>query len=192
MSNNFFKGGKEYFPGIGKIKYEGPESDNPMAFKAYDEKRMVGGKSMKDHLRFAACYWHTFCWDGGDPFGPGTRDLPWKASSDPMKAAHDKMDAAFEFFTKLSIPYYCFHDRDMSPEGSSVAESENNLKQLVAMAKERQQETGMKLLWGTANVFSNARYMNGASTNPNFEVLAHAAAQVKAALDATVELGGEN
>jgi len=153
---------------------------------------MVGNKSMRDHLRFAVCYWHTFCADGADPFGPGTRILPWKQQADPLAAAQDKLDAAFEFFTKLGVPYYCFHDRDLAPEGSSVAESEKNLQRLVALAKARQQASGVKLLWGTANVFSNPRYMNGASTNPDFDVVAHAGAQVKAALDATVALGGEN
>ena len=147
---------------------------------------------MEEHLRFAVCYWHTFCATGADPFGPGTRDYAWSVDADPMAAARARMDAAFEFFTKLGVPYYCFHDRDMAPEGESVAESEKNLQSLVALAKERQQETGMKLLWGTANLFSHRRYMNGASTNPNFGVVAHAGAQVKAAIDATVELGGEN
>jgi xylose isomerase len=187
-----FTGKREYFPGVGKIAFEGPQSDNPLAFKAYDATRKVGKKTMAEHLRFAVCYWHTFCADGADPFGPGTRMLPWKQQADPMAAAQDKLDAAFEFFTKLGVPYYCFHDRDLAPEGNSVAESERNLQTLVALAKERQQATGIKLLWGTANVFSHPRYMNGASTNPNFDVVAHAGAQVKAALDATVALGGEN
>ena len=192
MSSSVFIGDKEFFPGIGKIAFEGPASDNPLAFKAYDANRMVGNKSMRDHLRFAVCYWHTFCADGADPFGPGTRILPWKQQADPLAAAQDKLDAAFEFFTKLGVPYYCFHDRDLAPEGASVAESEKNLQRLVVLAKARQQASGVKLLWGTANVFSNPRYMNGASTNPDFDVVAHAGAQVKAALDATVALGGEN
>ncbi|KAA9132630.1 xylose isomerase [Marinihelvus fidelis] len=192
MSSKPFIGQREFFPGIGAIPFEGPGSDNPMAFKAYDADREVAGKTMRDHLRFAICYWHTFCADGGDPFGPGTRQYPWKEKSDPLAAAEDKLDAAFEFFTKVGVPYYCFHDRDMAPEGASVAESERNLQHLVKLARERQDETGMKLLWGTANVFSHPRYMNGASTNPNFDVVAHAGAQVKAALEATVELGGEN
>lgn len=190
--SNVFIGGKEYFPGIGAIPFEGAESDNPLAFKFYDANKVVGGKTMAEHLRFAVCYWHTFCGNGSDPFGPGTQIFEWDNAADKMTAARQKMDAAFELFTKLNVPYYCFHDRDMAPEGSSVVESENNLQALVADAKERQQETGMKLLWGTANVFSNPRYMNGASTNPNFQVLTHAAAQVKAAIDATIELGGEN
>lgn len=192
MSSTPFIGQREYFPGIGAIPFEGPASDNPLAFKAYDADREVGGKTMREHLRFAICYWHTFCADGGDPFGPGTRQYPWKEKHDPIAAAEDKLDAAFEFFTKVGVPYYCFHDRDMAPEGANVAESERHLQHLVKLARERQDETGMKLLWGTANVFSHPRYMNGASTNPDFNVVAHAGAQVKAALEATVELGGEN
>ena len=192
MSTHAFIGDREFFPGISKVRYEGPESDNPLAFKTYDADRLVGDKTMAEHLRFSACYWHSFCADGGDPFGPGTRAYPWKEKSDPMDVARDKLDAAFEFFTKLGVPYYCFHDRDIAPEGSSVTESEANLRQIVELVRQRQDATGMKLLWGTANVFSHPRYMNGASTNPDFNVLAHAGAQVKAALDATVALDGEN
>lgn len=192
MSRNVFIGDQEYFPGIGQISYEGPQSDNPLAFKAYEPNRVVGGKTMEEHLRFAVCYWHTFHGTGADPFGPGTRTYPWNAHSDPMTQAHQRMDAAFEFFSKINVPFYCFHDRDMAPEGSSVAESEVNLQTMVAQALERQKATGVKLLWGTANMFSHPRYMNGAATNPNFCVVAHAAAQVKAALDATVALGGAN
>ncbi len=192
MSTKLFIGDREFFPGIAKIPYEGPESDNPLSFKVYDENRLVGGKTMRDHLRFAICYWHTFCADGNDPFGPGTRSQPWKEKSDPLAAAQDKLDAAFEFFSKMGVPFYCFHDRDMAPEGNSVPESEKNLQHLVEMAKQRQEASGVKLLWGTANVFSHPRYMNGASTNPDFQVVAQAGAQVKAALDATVALGGEN
>lgn len=192
MSRNLFVGDREYFPGIGRIAYEGPGSDNPLAYKAYDAQRMVAGKTMEEHLRFAVCYWHTFCADGGDPFGPGTRRRPWAESNDGMQNARDKLDAAFELFTKLDVPFYCFHDRDIAPEGDSVAESENNLAEIVGLARERQEATGMQLLWGTANVFSHPRYMNGASTNPDFAVVAHAGAQVKAALDATVALGGQN
>ena len=187
-----FIGDKEYFGGISKIAYEGPRSDNPLAFKHYDADKMIGDKTMRDHLRFAVCYWHTFCGTGADPFGPGTQGFEWNSSSDPMTAAQQKMDAAFELFTKLGVPYYCFHDIDMAPDSNNVIERERNLHTMVSLAKERQNETGMKLLWGTANVFSHPRYMNGASTNPNFEVLTHAAAQVKAAIDATIELGGEN
>ena len=192
MSRTLFTGDREYFPGIGKIQYEGPGSDNPLAYKAYDANKVVAGKTMEEHLRFAVCYWHTFCADGADPFGPGTRVHPWGGSSDRMVNARSKIDAAFEFFTKMDVPFYCFHDRDIAPEGNSVAQSEANLQELVDMARTRQEATGMQLLWGTANVFSHPRYMNGASTNPDFAVVAHAGAQVKAALDATVALGGQN
>jgi len=192
MGRNVFIGAREFFPGIGQIQYEGPGSDNPLAFKTYDPSRVVGGKTMEDHLRFAVCYWHTFCASGADPFGPGTRAHPWAEKTDPMAAAYDRVDAAFEFFSKLNVPYWCFHDIDLSPEGANIVETEKNLKEMVALAKERQAATGLKLLWGTANVFSNPRYMNGASTNPDFHVVAYAASQVKAALEATVELGGEN
>ncbi len=185
-------GDKVYFPGVEQIAYEGPGSDNPLAFKAYDPDRVVAGRTMEEHLRFAVCYWHSFCGDGGDPFGPGTRDYAWATSGDPKQRAVERMDAAFEFFTKLNVPFWCFHDFDMAWEGASVAESEQNLATMVELAKERQAATGMRLLWGTANLFSNPRYMNGASTNPDFSVLAYAASQVKAAIDATVELGGEN
>jgi len=193
MSINVVIGKTEYFKGIGKIAFEGKESKNPLAYRYYDENLVVAGKTLKDHLRFAVCYWHTFCGTGADPFGPGTQNLPWLTqSSNPMDIANDKMDAAFEFTSKLGAPFYCFHDRDMAPEGSSVRESEEHLKTMTARALQKQKESGIKLLWGTANAFSNPRYMNGASTNPNFEVVAHTGAQVKAALDATVALGGEN
>lgn len=185
-------GRREFFEGIGRIPFEGAQSDNPLAFKAYDATRVVGGKTMEAHLRFAVCYWHSFLGTGADPFGPGTRRFPWDAASDPLTRAEDRLDAAFEFFTKLGVPYYCFHDRDLAPEGGSVAESEKRLEHMVALAQERQRATGIRLLWGTANLFSNPRYMNGGATNPNFDVVAHAGAQVKAALDATVALGGEN
>ena len=184
-----FKGNKTYFPGIDKIKFEGPDSKNPLAFKWYDADRVVGGKTMKEYLRFAVAYWHTFCGDGGDPFGPGTKIFPWGGASDPMEAAKNKMDAAFEFITKLGAEFYCFHDTDVVGDGS-VFEIEQRLGKMIDFAKERQQATGVKLLWGTANVFSNPRYMNGASTNPDFNVLANAAVQVKNAIDATIELGG--
>lgn len=192
MNRSVFIGDREYFPGIARIQYEGPESDNPLAFKTYDPSRVVGGKTMEEHLRFAVCYWHTFCATGGDPFGPGTRIHPWAEKGDPMDRSRERVDAAFEFFTKLDVPYWCFHDFDLASEGASVADSEKNLEQMVGLARERQDATGMKLLWGTANVFSHPRYMNGASTNPDFAVVAYAASQVKAAIDATVELGGEN
>ncbi|HTQ37239.1 MAG TPA: xylose isomerase [Steroidobacteraceae bacterium] len=186
-----FIGNREYFPGIGRIPYEGMGSDNPLAFKVYDANQRVGGKSMAEHLRFAVCYWHTFTNAGHDPFGPGTRRFPWGAGS-PLATAEARLDAAFEFFTKLGVPYYCFHDVDLSPDSADIAEYEKNLRYMTALAKERQQATGVKLLWGTANLFSHPRYMNGAATNPDFNVVARAAVQVKAALDATVELGGEH
>ncbi|MCL2010582.1 MAG: xylose isomerase [Synergistaceae bacterium] len=187
-----FVGEKEYFPNIEKIKYEGPKSDNPLAFKFYDPDKEVGEKKMKDHLRFAVAYWHSFCADGSDPFGSATFAHSWTVGAKtPMEAAQNKMDAAFEFFTKLGVGFYCFHDRDMAPEGDSPAESEKNLFALVAKAKKLQEATGVKLLWGTANLFSHPRFMNGAATNPEFGVVALAAAQVKAAIDATIELGGQ-
>ncbi len=186
-----FKGNKEYFPGIDQIKYEGPQSKNPLAFKWYDAKRVVGGKSMKDYLRFAVAYWHTFCGDGGDPFGPGTQIFPWVGADDKMDAAKERMDAAFEFITKIGAPFYCFHDTDVVGDGT-VFEIEKRLVKMIDFAKERQEATGVKLLWGTANVFSNPRYMNGASTNPDFNVLTNAAVQVKNAMEATIALGGTN
>jgi len=186
-----FKGNKEYFPGIDQIKYEGPDSKNPMAFKWYNPDQVVLGKPMKDYLRFAVAYWHTFCGDGGDPFGPGTQIFPWVGSSDPMTAAKEKMDAAFEFISKLGVPYYCFHDTDVVG-GGTVFEIEKRLANMIDFAKERQQATGIQLLWGTANVFSDPRYMNGAATNPDFNVVANAAVQVKNAMEATIALGGSN
>ncbi|MDR2176949.1 MAG: xylose isomerase [Treponema sp.] len=189
---NYFVGSKEYFPGIGKVKFEGPKSDNPLAFKYYDAEKVVGNKKMKDHLRFAVAYWHSFCADGMDPFGSATLRHPWTGDAKtPMEAAEHKLDAAFEFFTKLGAEYYAFHDRDMAPEGATPAESEKNLQALVAKAKERQNATGVKLLWGTANLFNHPRFMNGAATNPEFGVVALAANQVKAAIDATIALGGQ-
>jgi xylose isomerase len=184
-------GNKEFFPGIGKIKFEGKDSKNPLAFRYYDENQKVGGKTMKEYLRFAMAYWHTLCGNGGDPFGPGTKDFPWSAGNDQTSIARNKMDAAFEFMTKIGIPYYCFHDIDLVDEGKSIAEYEKNLSAIVSYAKEKQQASGIKLLWGTANVFSNKRYMNGASTNPDFNVITYAATQVKNAIDATIALGGE-
>lgn len=181
----------EFFNGIGNIKFEGTESDNPLAFRWYDAERVVAGKKLKDHLRFAGAYWHSFCGNGADPFGAPTHIFPWDKKSDPVERAKDKMDAAFEFLTKMSIPYYCFHDLDVVDYGTDIIENDRRLQALTAYAKEKQQQTGIKLLWGTANLFSNPRYMNGASTNPDFHVLAHGAAQVKGALDATIALGGE-
>lgn len=185
-------GEKEYFKGIGQIKFEGPETDNPLAFRWYDENKVVAGKSMKEHLRFACAYWHSFVGNGGDPFGEPTQIYAWNEKSDAVERAKDKMDAAFEFMTKMNLPFYCFHDVDVVDYGNDVVENERRLQALTAYAKEKQAASGIKLLWGTANLFSNKRYMNGASTNPDFHVLAHAGAQVKAALDATIELGGQN
>ncbi|MDQ1088780.1 MULTISPECIES: xylose isomerase [unclassified Siphonobacter] len=185
-------GEKEYFPGIGKINYEGPESDNPLAFRWYDENRVVAGKTLKEHFKFAMAYWHTLVGDGSDPFGPGTHVYPWDSSSDPIQRLKDKADAAFEFTTKLGLPYFCFHDVDVADYTNNVVEFEGRLQTWVDYAKGKMAESGTKLLWGTANVFSNPRYMNGASTNPDFAVLAHAGAQVKGAIDATIALGGEN
>lgn len=183
---------KEFFPFIKQVKYEGKDSRNSLAFKYYDENRLIAGKTMKEHLRFAVAWWHTFCGTGADPFGPGTKNFPWMKNPDALQAARDKMDAGFEFISKIGAPFYCFHDFDIAPEGKTIAESERNLKEMVNYAKHKQTETGAKLLWGTANLFSHPRYMNGAATNPDFAVVTYAAAQVKAALEATVELGGEN
>ena len=185
-------GKTEYFKGIQQVKYEGPESDNDLAFRWYDEKKIVRGKTMKEHFRFASAYWHSFNGNGSDPFGEPTHLFPWDEKSDPVEKAKDKMDAAFEFITKMNIPYYCFHDVDVVSYGSDIVENEKRLMALVDYAKQKQKDTGVKLLWGTANLLSNRRYMNGAATNPDFHVLAHAGAQVKAALDATIALGGEN
>jgi xylose isomerase len=185
-------GEKEYFPGIKPIKYEGKESDNPLAFKYYDPKRKVGKKTMEEHFRFAIAYWHTLCGTGGDPFGPGTKNFAWNRSSDAVQRAYDKADAAFEFITKIGAPFYCFHDYDLVDEGASLKESESRLQKVVEYCRKKQKASGVKLLWGTANLFSHPRYMNGASTNPDFNVVAYAATQVKNALDATIELGGTN
>lgn len=185
-------GDKEFFQGIGQVKYEGTGSDNPLAFRWYDADKVVAGKPMKDWLRFACAYWHSFVGNGGDPFGEPTHIYPWNAKADAVERAKDKMDAAFEFITKMNIPYYCFHDVDVVDYTDNVVENERRLQAVVDYAKQKQAASGVKLLWGTANLFSNRRYMNGAATNPDFHVLAHAGAQVKAALDATIELGGEN
>jgi len=183
-------GNKPYFKGISRIKYEGKDSDNPMAFRYYNPKQRVGKKTMEEHFRFAIAYWHTFCGTGGDPFGPGTKNFPWSTATDPVQRAKDKMDAAFEFITKMGAPFYCFHDYDLVEEGATLKESEKRLRTMVDYAKEKQKASGVKLLWGTANLFSNPRYMNGAATNPDFNVVCHAASQVKNAIDATIELGG--
>jgi len=183
---------KEYFKGINKIQFEGKESDNPMAFKYYNPEQIVAGKSMKEWFKFSIAYWHTFCGQGSDPFGPGTQNFAWNSSSDAIQAAKDKADAAFEFINKMGFDYYCFHDYDLIQEGATFAESEQRLDIITDYIKGKQAENGVKLLWGTANCFSNPRYMNGASTNPNFNVVARAGGQVKLALDATIKLGGEN
>jgi xylose isomerase len=185
-------GEKEFFKGIGQIKFEGQGSDNPMAYRWYDENKVVAGKTMKEHLRFAVAYWHSFVGSGADPFGAPTHIFPWDVKADAVERAKDKMDAAFEFMTKLGLPYYCFHDVDVVDYGDNVVENEKRLHALAEYAKKKQAASGVKLLWGTANLFSHVRYMNGASTNPDFHVLTHGAAQVKAALDATIYLGGEN
>jgi xylose isomerase len=185
MSNTYFKG-------INKIAFEGKGSDNRLAFKFYDPDKIIAGKTMKDHFRFAIAYWHSFCGTGNDPFGPGTKIFPWDANTDPIIRAKDKMDAAFEFITKIGAPYYCFHDFDLIDEGGSLSESGERLRTIIEYAKQKQEETGVKLLWGTSNLFSNPRFMNGAASNPDFSVVAYAGAQLKNALDATIELGGEN
>jgi xylose isomerase len=181
-----------YFKNVDTIKFEGRESNNPLAFKWYDESRMVAGKTLKEHFRFAMAYWHTLVNTGNDPFGPGTENHAWNSKDNAVARAKDKMDAAFEFMEKLGIPYYCFHDVDLVDEAPTLAEFEERIQEIAAYAKQKQQETGIKLLWGTSNLFSNPRYMNGASTNPNFDVVAYAGAQAKIAIDATIALGGEN
>ena len=184
---------KEYFPGIGKIKFEGTESRNPLAFRYYDAERIVCGQPMKDWLKFSMAWWHTLCAEGGDQFGGGTKKFPWnEGTTDPIELAKQKVDAGFEFMTKMGIEYFCFHDIDLVSEGNSIEEYESNLKTIVAYLKEKMVATGIKNLWGTANVFSHARYMNGAATNPDFDVVARACVQIKNAIDATIELGGTN
>jgi len=179
------------FPDVAKIRYEGPDSKNPLAFRHYNESELVEGKSMKDHLRFSVAYWHTMRGTGADPFGPGTMLRPWEAASDTVENAMNRARVAFEFIEKLGAPFYCFHDRDVAPEGATLAESNKNLDAVVDVLKEEQQRTGIKLLWGTANLFSNPRYMHGAATSCNADTFAHAAAQVKKAMEVTKELGGE-
>ncbi|HLO37605.1 MAG TPA: xylose isomerase, partial [Lacibacter sp.] len=185
-------GQTEFFKGIPQIKFEGTGSDNPLAFRWYDENRIVSGKSMKEWLRFACAYWHSFVGSGADPFGEPTHIFPWDSKSDAVERAKDKADAAFEFITKLNLPYYCFHDVDVVDYTNDINENDRRLQALTKYLGEKQAASGVKLLWGTANLFSNRRYMNGAATNPDFHVLSHGAAQVKAALDATIALGGEN
>ncbi len=186
------KGEKEFFKGIPQIKYEGIESDNPFAFRWYNENKKVRGKTMKEILRFACAYWHSFNGNGADPFGAPTHIFPWDTKEDAIERAKEKMDAAFEFITKMNMPYYCFHDVDVVDYTDDVADNEKRLQALTEYAKQKQKASGVKLLWGTANLFSHKRYMNGAATNPDFHVLAHAGAQVKFALDATIALGGAN
>ena len=182
---------KEYFPTIGKIPFEGKGSKNPLAFHYYDPEKVVAGKKMKDWLKFAMAWWHTLCAEGSDQFGGGTKSFPWNGDPDPIKAAKNKVDAGFEIMQKLGIEYYCFHDIDLVAEADNIADYEKNLKEVVAYLKKKQAETGIKLLWGTANVFGHKRYMNGASTNPDFDVAARAMVQIKNAIDATIELGGQ-
>ena len=182
----------QYFKSIDKIQFEGKDSDNPLAYKYYNPEQIVAGKSMAEHFKFAVAYWHSFCGTGADPFGPGTQNYVWDEPKDVIDAAKMKADAAFEFITKLGFNYYCFHDYDLIREGATFGESEKRLSAIVSYLKEKQQDTGIKLLWGTSNCFSNPRYMNGAATNPEFNVLARAAGQVKLALDATIALNGEN
>lgn len=185
-------GQQEYFKGIPAIQYEGLESDNPLAYRWYDENKVVAGKTMKEWLRFAVAYWHSFCGSGADPFGGRTHFFAWDKKEDAIERAKDKADAAFEFITKLGLPYYCFHDVDVVDYTNDVVDNEKRLEAVTAYLKQKQADSGVKLLWGTANLFSHERYMNGASTNPDFHVLAHGAAQVQAALNATIALGGEN
>ena len=182
----------EYFNKISKINYEDSKSFNPLSFKYYDENQMVLGKTMKEHLRFATCYWHTFTWPGLDPFGGPTFDRPWMKSGNAMEMAELKLEEAFDFFSKITTPYFCFHDRDISPEGKTYAETQKNFFHIIDLMEKKMSETGVKLLWGTANAFSHKRFMAGASTNPDPEVFAYVAAQVKDCMNATNRLGGEN
>lgn len=183
----------EYFPGIGKIKFEGTESHNPLAFRYYDAERVVLGKPMKEWLKFAMAWWHTLCAEGADQFGGGTKTFPWNDATDAMTAAKQRADAGFEIMQKLGIEYFCFHDTDLIGDlGSDIDDYENRMREITAYLKEKMAETGIRNLWGTANVFGNARYMNGAATNPDFDVVARAAVQIKNAIDATIALGGTN
>ncbi|MDR2293420.1 MAG: xylose isomerase [Prevotellaceae bacterium] len=179
-----------YFPTVGQIKFEGKDSKNPLAFRYYNPEKVVYGRKMKDWFKFAMAWWHTLCAEGSDQFGPGTKTFPWAQGGSALETAKQRLDAGFEFMQKIGIEYYCFHDIDLIDEGKSIEEYEANLKAIVEYAKQKQAETGIKLLWGTANVFGNKRYMNGAATNPDFDVVARAAVQIKNAIDATIELGG--
>jgi xylose isomerase len=181
-----------FFPDVSRIRYEGPDSTNPLAFRHYNADEKVEGKSMKEHLRFAVAYWHTFRGAGSDPFGPGTMRRPWEDGTDSVEMAVKRVRVAFEFMEKLGVPFYCFHDRDVAPEGKTLKDSNVNLDKLAAVLKEEQQRTGIKLLWGTANLFSNPRFVHGAATSCNADVFAFAGAQVKKCLEVTKDLGGEN
>lgn len=183
---------KEYFPSIGKICFEGTDSKNPLVFRYYDAEKIILGKKMKDWLKFSMAWWHTLCAQGDDQFGQPTKNFEWNKSADPLLAAKEKMDAGFEFMQKIGIEYFCFHDTDLIPEGDSIETYEKNLQQMVTYAKEKMETTGIKLLWATANVFGHKRYMNGAATNPDFDVVARAAVQIKNAIDATIALNGSN
>ena len=185
-------GKREFFPNVSRVEYEGRKSKNPFAYRYYNPDKKVRGKTLREHLRFAVAWWHSFGGTGGDPFGAGTRPMPWLDSGNPIKRARDKMDAGFEFITKLGLDYYCFHDYDLVDEGSSLKESRKRLDQISNYALKKQKLSGVKVLWGTANLFSHPRYMNGAATNPDFNVVAYAGAQVRNAIDITVKLGGEN
>ena len=186
------KGDKEFYKGVGAISFEGNESDNPLSFKYYNPDQIVMGKRMREHFKFAIAYWHSFCGQGVDPFGSGTQKFPWDQSNDPIQRARDKADAAFEFITKMGFEYFCFHDVDLIDEDQTLAKNEKRLHQICEYVTQKKNESGVKLLWGTANCFSNPVYMNGASTNPDFNVVARAGAQIKMALDLTIALGGEN
>ena len=183
---------KQFFPGIKKIRYEGPDSKNPLAFKHYNANKKVGKKTMEEHLRFSVAFWHTFKGTGSDPFGGPVYDRPWDAADDCMQRAEDTMRAAFEFFTKLGVPFYCWHDRDIAPEADNLRETNKRLKSIVSLAKKLQRDTGVKLLWGTSNCFSHPRFTHGAGTNPDAHVFAYAASQIKMAMECTKELGGVN
>tara|TARA_B110000027_G_C16104425_1_gene294574 strand:- start:116 stop:1444 length:1329 start_codon:yes stop_codon:yes gene_type:complete len=185
-------GKKEFFKGINDIKFEGSSSKNPLSFKYYNPDQIVAGKPMRNHFKFAVAYWHSFCGQGADPFGLGTQNFPWDKSNNPLIAAKDKADAAFEFISKMGFDYFCFHDFDLVQEASTFQESEQRLLEITEYIKEKKNQSGIKLLWGTANCFSNPRYMNGAATNPDFDIVARAGGQIKLALDATIALKGEN
>ena len=185
-------GDKEFYKGVSKINYEGKESDNPFAYKYYNPDQLVMGKTMREHFKFAIAYWHSFCGQGADPFGPGTQKFPWDQSNDPLQRARDKADAAFELITKLGFDYFCFHDVDLVDESNNLIETEKRLHKIADYISQKKKDSGVKVLWGTANCFSNPIYMNGAATNPDFEVVARAGAQIKMALDLTIALGGEN